>query len=173
VALLNRVRAALCAVLLAALAPLSMAQQSQPEYELKAAILVKFLKFVEWPSTSAPGSAWVFCVASPDPFGDRLDNTVEGQKVDGRPIHVQRFTRLTDARGCQVLFISQAAQARIGVPTLPGVLTVGETPDFIHEGGLLRFYLKDNTVHFEISAERARAAGLHISAQLLQLGSAR
>jgi hypothetical protein len=49
------------------------------------------------------------------------------------------------------------------------VLTVGETAQFIKEGGLVRFYVEGNRVRFQINNQGAEQAGLRISSQLLSL----
>ena len=49
------------------------------------------------------------------------------------------------------------------------MLTVGESLDFIQQGGLIRFYLDGGTVRFEINRDGAERAGVRISSRLLQL----
>ena len=175
-ALLRQITALVAGTLLVAV-PLLVASSPTDgqnlEYQVKAAFLFNFLKFIEWPSPPAAADAWVFCIAQPDPFGDVLDGTVRGKSVEGHPVRVQRFTRLSEIHACHILFVSRPAQAKLGVPILPGVLTVGENPGFVNDGGVLRFYLEDGKVRFEISADAARAAGLRVSAQLLRVGGSR
>ena len=49
------------------------------------------------------------------------------------------------------------------------VLTVGETTQFLRDGGMVRFFVEDNNVRFQINQKNAEAAGLKISSQLLML----
>ena len=51
------------------------------------------------------------------------------------------------------------------------VLTVGETVQFLRDGGMVRFYVENNKVRFQISQKNAEAAGLKISSQLLMLAA--
>lgn len=139
------------------------------EYQVKAAFLFNFLKFVEWPG-AAGEAPWVIGVLGHDPFGDILDNTVRGKMVNGRPVVVRRYAKPGDVKGCNILFIGGAGAAKTGVPVQPGLLTVGESSGFLQAGGIINFYLDDNRVHFEIGPLVARSAGLHVSAQLLKLG---
>jgi hypothetical protein len=163
-------RALLSAVAIAVLAPrFASPADDGLEYQVKAAFLFNFLKFVEWPP-AASGAPWVIGVLGHDPFGDVLDRTVQGKTVNGHGIEVRRYTRVADVRGCNVLFVGRADFARVGIPDQPGLLTVGESPGFIKAGGIINFYLEENRVHFEIRPSAAHSAGLQVSSQLLKLG---
>lgn len=139
------------------------------EYQVKAAFLFNFLRFVEWPG-GASKAPWVIGVLGNDPFGDALDKAVRGKTVNGRKVEVRRYDEPEEVKDCEILFIGD--YQRTGIPTEPGVLTVGESPGFLKSGGAISFYLEDHRVRFEISPAAARAAGLHVSAQLLKLGRA-
>lgn len=146
------------------------------EYQVKAAFLFNFLKFVEWPP-AANDTPWVIGILGHDPFGETLDNIVRGKVVNGRHVEVRRYARSGDVKDCNILFIGRADFERLGLehtvtPSQPGLLTVGEAPGFLKSGGVINFYLEDNHVHFEIRSSVARLSGLHVSSQLLRLGRA-
>jgi hypothetical protein len=145
--------------------------ENRLEYQVKAAFLFNFLKFVEWPPAAA-GTPWVIGVLGHDPFGEMLDETVRGKIVNGRRIDVRRYSQPGDVRDCNILFIGRGDYERTGIPALAGMLTVGEAPGFLKAGGAVNFNLDDNRVRFEIRPAAASAAGLHVSSQLLKLGRA-
>lgn len=164
-------RAILSGMVIALLASAGPPPGDDLEYQVKAAFLFNFLKFIEWPSAS--GSApWVIGVLGHDPFGEVLDGTIRGKIVNGRPVEVRRYSRVADVKDCNILFIGRLDYERLGTPTQQGLLTVGEAPGFIKSGGIINFYLEDNRVHFEIRPAVARSAGLRVSSQLLKLGGA-
>jgi hypothetical protein len=173
VAILSTRRSPLCAMVLVLLSlawPIQ-AQQERLEYQVKAAFLFNFLKFVEWPA--APNeSPWVIGILGRDPFGEILDDIVRGKIVKSRTVEVRRFARSADVKDCNILFIGRSDFERMGTPVQPGLLTVGESPGFLKSGGVINFYLESNRVHFEIRPDVARLYGLHVSAQLLKLGRA-
>jgi hypothetical protein len=173
VAILNTRRSPLCAMVLVLLSLASpiQAQQERLEYQVKAAFLFNFLKFVEWPAT-ANDSPWVIGVLGHDPFGEIIDDIVRGKIVNSRTVEVRRFARIADVKDCNILFVGRSDFERIGMPVQPGLLTVGEAPGFLKSGGIINFYLESNRVHFEIRSDVARLSGLHVSAQLLKLGRA-
>src|SRR5271168_2290238 len=138
------------------------------EYQVKAAFLFNFLKFVDWPA-AASDVPFVIGVLGHDPFGEVLDNTVRGKIVSGRHIEVRRYSRIGEVKDCNLLFIGRADSGRLGVPVQPGLLTVGEASGFLKAGGIINFYLEENHVHFEIQPSVARSAGLRVSSQLLKL----
>lgn len=138
------------------------------EYQVKAAFLFNFLKFVEWPA--AGDGPWVIGILGRDPFGGALDRTVQGKTVNGRAVEVRHYAKPDDVKDCNILFLSRGDFEKMGAPMQPGLLTVGEAPGFLKAGGVINFYLEDNRVHFEIRPEVARFSGLHVSAQLLKLG---
>jgi hypothetical protein len=149
--------------------------QAPSEYQVKAAFLYNFAKFVEWPPDlfNNPRGPLVLCVAGKDPFGDFLEGIVQGKTANGHPLTIRRLQREGEARSCQILFISSSERNRVRpvLQSLNGasVLTVGETDGFAQQGGVINFTLEDNHVHFEINVDAAERAGLKISSKLLSL----
>jgi hypothetical protein len=170
VALLNSRRIAL-ATILSLFGPLCSGQGNDDriEYQVKAAFLFNFLKFVEWPP-AAPASPWVIGVLGQDPFGELLEQTVRGKNVNGRTVEIRHYSRPADVKNPNILFVGRSAFERLGIQAQPGMLTVGEAPEFIKSGGIVNFYLEDNRVRFEIKPSAASSNGLRISSQLLKLG---
>jgi hypothetical protein len=154
------------------------AERAPTEYEVKAAFLFNFAKFVTWPPESFPAaeSPVLIGVLGADPFGAALERLAAELRVQGRPLRVVRGTTVAELVRCHVLFISASERDRMG-QILQGLrqagsaaLTVGETDGFLGAGGIIRFLVEQNKVRFEISAEAAARARLAISSKLLSLG---
>jgi hypothetical protein len=147
------------------------------EYDLKAAFLFNFAHFVDWPPTAfADTNAPITIgVLGEDPFGAVLDQIVEGETVKNRKLVVKRSQRVEDLKSCHVLFVSKSEKAHVTqiLEALDdaSILTVGEVEGFARLGGVTNFFLQGNKVRFEINAQSAKRKGLHISAQLLELGT--
>lgn len=144
-----------------------------PEYEVKAAFLYNFAKFVQWPAHTFAGSTTPIrlCVLGSDPFGGALDTIVRGKTVEGRPIVHSHVSSSTEARGCHLLFISGSDSA-LHRQTLAAlgdspVLTVGESDDFLELGGMINFVLEEDRVRFEINLRAAESHRLKLSSKLL------
>src|SRR5437899_6860845 len=151
--------------------------QSEPptEYQIKAAFLYNFAKFVEWPADAFadPHAPIVLGVVGEDPFGSVLDKIVLGKTVNGRGLVIKRLKPGSDLRNCHILFVSSSERKHMSqiLESLQGssVLTVGETDRFAQSGGVINFIFEENKVRFEINSETAARAGLKISSKLLAL----
>ena len=169
--------AAVAAALLVLWAPVSPALPADrlSEYEVKAAFLVNFAHFVEWPpgSFGAANDPFVFGVYGKDLFGAALDQAVLGKKIDGRPAVILRTSVVSDLRSCQVVFLpaSEMRHMRELSAALDGfsVLLVGETRGFAESGGVINFVLENERVVFEINPSAAARVHLKVSSKLLQL----
>ena len=164
-----RYRAGLALALAAACASLSVrAQDVSREYQVKAAYLYNFVKFIEWPADAATGPLLI-CVARPNPFGTVLDEIVKGDVVGARPIESRVIGAL--APECRVLFVPRGAAAGqyLRAAAARPVLTVGETDRFIADGGIAAFYIDGDNVRFAINPAAADRAMLRISSRLLKL----
>jgi len=64
------------------------AREVSLEYQVKAVYLFNFAKFIEWPAEAPPGPITI-CVASENPFGDVLEETLRGEMVNGRPLAIR------------------------------------------------------------------------------------
>jgi len=146
------------------------AADSPTEYQVKAAFLLNFTKFVDWPAGefAAPESPLNICIEGGDPFGTFLDQIVAGEAVDGHKLVVSRVTR-HPSTACQVIFISSAEKDRAALVQAlgPGVLTVSDGEDFSRDGGIVAFVIDNRRVRFDINQSAAEKAGLKISSKLL------
>jgi hypothetical protein len=146
------------------------------EYDVKAAYLFNFLRFVDWPSTAAAPGTFEICVAGVDPFGAALDAVLKDATLGTRKVQHRRIEASAEIAGCHVVFFSDSLQSTI-VPLLASlerrpVLTVGEMPRFVSRGGMIQFVRQGTRIRFEINHTAARAAGLSVSSELLRVASA-
>jgi YfiR/HmsC-like len=166
------------AVALVSAGPRASAQEAAPtEYQLKAAFLFNFAKFVEWPPSSfaSPQAPFSICILGADPFGQAIDDTLRGQMIGGRAVMVQRVQDATQLRHCQMAFISSSEKGHLQaiLQSMRGtnVLLVGETPGFAADGGAIQFDMEDNRIRFSINPDAAERAGLRVSSKLLSLAT--
>ena len=146
------------------------------EYQVKAAFLFNFAQFVEWPPGAYADTNAPFCIGilGDDPFGKALEQTIQGENIEGHKMVVQRSHQVADLANCQMIFVSKSEKSRVteilaALGSRP-VLTVGEVPGFARGGGGINFFLEGAKVRFEINPDVAQTEGLKISSQLLSLG---
>jgi hypothetical protein len=148
------------------------------EYQVKAAYLLNFTRYVEWPpqSFTAPEAPVTICVLGRDPFGTVLDATVLGRTTHGRPLKIRRIRTDQEAAACHLVFMSKKTwRTQRDLPrTLQaqGILTVGESDEFAQEGGVIGFIIQNETVRFVVNADAGDRAGLRISSRMLSLAAA-
>jgi hypothetical protein len=144
------------------------------EYEVKAAFVYNFIKFVEWPSHSftAEDSPFVVGVLGQDPMNDALES-LRGKTAQGRKLAVKRFNRMGDLDRCHVLYVGRSEKEQIAAvlkaTTNLNVLTVADMKGFAQAGGVVNFITQENRISFEINVGTAERAGLKVSSKLLKL----
>lgn len=145
------------------------------EYQIKAAFLYNFAKFVEWPPEKSGGAGGpiTICIVGENPFGNILDELTTGKTINGRPVLISRLKPGQDLKGCQIAFISSAERNQFKSifqnANRADVLTVGETDGFAALGGVIDFIREEGKVHFEVNVDAAQRTNLKISSKLLSL----
>jgi len=154
----------------------ALSARGQPtEYQIKAAFLFNFAKFVEWPPAAFPdaNSPIVIGVLGKNVFGTDLETTIRNKTVNNRPFRFETLDSVAQATNCHILFVSPSEKdnfpAIIAALHNASILTVSETDPFIKAGGMINFTIQDNKVRFQIDDEAAKKAGLKISSKLLTL----
>jgi len=163
------------------LLPLSMSGAGSPtfsEFEVKAAWLFNFARFVDWPTNTftnpaTPLVVGVVGVGGKDPFGRELEKAFTDRTIRGRPVILKRGPLESELTGCHLLYVAPSERRRFrelfeklrGAP----VLTVGESDEFLEQGGIINFVRKDNAVRFDIDVRSAQRAGLKLDANLLKV----
>lgn len=150
-----------------------VAAQAPNEYRVKAAFILNFARFVEWPPDAySESGVLVVGIIGDNPFGNSLDQ-LHGSTVNGRRISIRRLKVGDYLRSCQILFVSSSERNRLGkiFGDVRGgtVLTIGELPQFNQVGGVIKFVIDDYKVRFEINAGAAGHARLRVSSKLLAL----
>ena len=144
------------------------------EYAVKAALLYNFSKFIDWPESAFAGSPdFGICLLGGDPYGVRID-AVARKRTHGRSIRIARLENVSKpASPCHIAFITKSVvgslqQTLTDLDNEP-VLTVGEGPEFIEDGGMIGLVREGSRIRFEINRGATRRAGLSVSAQLLRI----
>lgn len=144
------------------------------EYDLKAAFIYNFTKFIEWPVESVPADKKTITIGivGSDPFGDAIKN-VEGKSVKDRTIVIKRFANAKSIEACDLLFVPAGEKDALASITkdvkVKNALIVGEHNGAATRGAIIGFYVEDKKLRFEINADAASASGFKVSSQLLKL----
>jgi hypothetical protein len=143
------------------------------EYQVKAAFLYNFMKFVEWPSDGLSNAGTLTLgILGKDPFGDALD-VVRDKTAKGRRVVVTHLRGIEEAKECDLLFVCASEKGRLpqiirGVQN-SRILTVADQDGFCQAGGMINLVFVKNRVGFEVNVAAASRARLRVSSQLLKL----
>jgi hypothetical protein len=173
-------RAAMLLLIAVALDEATILANAQDEvaldYQVKAAFLVNFPKYVDWPSDAFSGTNASITVAvfGDDNVANEFQNMIQsGLAIDGHPVVLKRIKSEADITGggFQILFIATSERARVSavLEKLKGspVLLVGESDNFLEQGGMINMVPKNRKIRLQINLGAARQASLKISSRLL------
>jgi len=169
----------------------NQSESGQPgEYRLKAAYLYNFIRFADWPARAADSNDMKIAIISSEPlvvyFEPLKDKKVKNKKVLIRQLpsfeKIQQLNKtdkkefarqIESMKSSHILFISSSESAYIkdilSLIKNTNVMTVGETSNFLDDGGIINFLTEDNKLCFEINLEASDKAKIEFSSQLLQL----
>jgi len=154
-----------------------LGQEKPGEYQVKAAYLYNFGRFVEWPAklTTANTGPFTICVLGEDPFGPALDTTLAGETIANQKVAARRISSLQESVDCQILFISSSEAKRLNkiIEALDksAVLTVSDIPEFSQRQGMIQFVFEENRIRFEVNLTATQRAGLTLSSELLKVAT--
>jgi len=151
------------------------AEEATQEYQLKAAFLVNFARFITWPeqSFSPDRQDLTICVAGKNPFGNAL-RAVEAKKINGRTIKITAVDSLQKLPQCNMLYVSKSEEYKLDHLTALGqqpVVTVSDITGFIDTGGSIEFVMKEDRLSFSINHSALKQRGIQASAAMLDLAA--
>lgn len=143
---------------------------------VKAAFLRNFAHYVTWPPNAFEHdrSPWRIGVLGDEPFGVVVANVLRGRTEQGRAFEVYNADSLSKLPSCQIIYIAfkdpDRRRATLAALKDKPVLTVGDEPDMLQAGAIIRFRL-DERVHISVNLDQARASALNIQTRMLEVSS--
>lgn len=167
----------LCSLLLAVFVlggwPAPARAQTDLEHKVKAAFLFNFLKFVTWPPERTPAERepYVLCVIGDARFTHTVEQAVQDKTVSGHAVEVRDLAPGAPLRACHLAYLApgpapSAAESALGSASANGVLTVHEAQAAV-PSGVMRFFLDQKRVRFEINTAAAERENLRLSSRLM------
>jgi hypothetical protein len=156
----------------------ALANSRPSEYDVKAAYLLNFGKFVRVePGTTANSrTSFDVCVVGDDPIESALKALTNGESVSGLPVRVLHLKDGAQARSCQIAYLSGSEGPRLDqdLEQLRGadVLAVSDNATFLTRGGMIQFLLVSDHVRFSVSLDAVRQSHLVLSSEFLRVAYA-
>jgi hypothetical protein len=140
------------------------------ESAMKAAYVLNFAKFIQWPDE--PRARLRLCVLGNDPQGKAFDSMI-GKVVRDMPIAIRRGVSLQEIPQCDLVFVpagpaqplERALQAVNGYP----ILLVAEGDDALTRGATVALIETEGRIVFEVDLTTLRQLGLQVSVKMLQM----
>jgi len=143
----------------------SYAQENNAlESKLKAVYLVRLGEFIIWPEALATQDTFNLCISENEPIYAYLAE-ISQYKVKGKPLHIINTDTLKQPQLCHIIYSDTPSKADIHSSSL----IVGSQEQLLQQGGVIRFYIKDNKIRMQTHLKAAKKKGLTISSQLLRL----
>jgi hypothetical protein len=147
------------------------------EAQVKAAFLLNFPKYVDWPMTAFPetNSPIVIAILGDDEVANELSTMSAGKIFDGHPVQLVRMTSLEPLHNCHMLFVGDRQSRKLSevLAKLRGleVLTVGESGGFLEQGGMINLVRRDRRISLEVNLDSIHRSGLKVSSKLLSVAT--
>ena len=143
--------------------------QISSEQQIKAAFLVNFLKYIEWPSTT---TSTTICLFGRDQLGPLL-TSYEGRSIAGKELRIRHINGPDQIADCQLVYVPDTEEARFGavlrwVENQPA-LTVSDAEFFTHQGGGIALVRAEGRLQFDVNTNALSRAGLKPSSQMMRL----
>lgn len=147
-------------------------QTEAEEYNLKAAFIYNFTKFIDWDSL-IPGNEFIIGVVDSSPIYEPLTEIAKTNTVNDRKIIIRQYSKLDEISLCHVLFISRNTSLSLddilAKAAVKGMLTISEKAGYAKQGTAINFIVVNNKLKFEANTKTINSAGLTASSQLLKL----
>ncbi len=160
-------------VLLAVGVPAATRAEAVPASALKAAFLLHFAQFVEWPADALPSDAPIaVCVIGDDAVASAFETTARDRVVAAHALALRRLRAGDSTRSCQVLFVS-GSEPRLAetIDAIKGapVFTVSDKTRFANEGGMVELFLESGHMRFAVNVDAVQRSRVRVSSRVLGL----
>lgn len=146
-------------------------QSREQEYDLKAAFVYNFTKYINWDPFSAEGN-FVIGIIGTSLIYEPLQEIAKTRTVNERKIVIVRFDKPEDVTFCNILYIPKSTVFplySIITRLNRGTLTISEEEGYAQQGTAFNFVLVKDKLRFESNIKALNLAGLKASSQLLKL----
>ena len=155
----------------------SRAATTEPEDELKSAIVLSFFRYSEWPHPASADTSLTMGVLGRPSLAQVLRRALDGKIVNGRTIRVLEIKSVVGPHDCQVLYVagdkSSEIKRALAEARSTRALTIGESDRFLDYGGAVNLLSINGHMSFEVNLQALGGTGIEISSKLLRYGQIR
>jgi hypothetical protein len=150
-------------------------EQMPADFQVKAAFLINFPKYVDWPANAfaETNSPIIVAIFGDENVANEFQNMIGNNRmIGGHPLMLKRIVKEEEInRDCHILFISASERQRISsiLEKIRGekILTVSESDDFLDKNGIINLARQGRKIRLQVNLTAAGNAQLKISSRLL------
>lgn len=144
--------------------------ETETESAVKIGFLYNFFKFIDWPQSADTSAGYRLCTTGDNSLGNSL-LVLQDKTINNKPLSIKRGVSGEALKNCHMVFIGVDEEIGKSISNLQGlaVVTVSDNPDFINQGGMIGLVQYNNRLAFEVGLDAANAAGIRISAKIIEL----
>lgn len=147
----------------------------QAESAVKAAFVLRFLGYVQWPPGAARDRPLGIAVLGDAALAMNLEELARGRSVDGRALRIHRIDSPSQAAGSDVLVVGASRRWTLGAVLKPveerAILVITAEEGALDAGSVINFLKEEERIRFEISLPAAQGRGLRVSSELLSVAA--
>jgi hypothetical protein len=147
--------------------------QAQQQSQVQSAYIYHFTKYMEWPSNKQSGD-FVIGVVGSSPILPYLQSLAASKKAGMQKIVVKKFSSVSAATSCHMLFISSKNSSELSAAIAKGkkfnALIVTEKSGLGKKGACINFVIIGGKARFEINESAIKSNNIKVSAKLMQMG---
>lgn len=153
--------------------------QKDYNYQLKAAYIYQFTKFIDWKSVEDTTQVFIIGVlGSKSGIYPYLRDISERHTIKSKVIVIEeivfadQLNAVTQINYCDILFVPEQNAKyldRLLELANENTLLIGESPNFAQLGGAINFVTNENHLFFELNKNAILRNGFKVSNQLLKL----
>lgn len=147
----------------------SSIQAQSAEHQVKTVFVYNFIRYIEWPQEREEFTIGIY---GNDQKTFSAFMEMAAKKAGSKRIVVKSFTTLSEAAGCDILFIpaqNSGNLTEVKSLGLKNTLVVTEKEGLAKKGSGINFVNVDGKLRFEINKDEIERSGLKVSSQLLGL----
>lgn len=173
----NRATAALLVTSLAcslSISTTTFANNTSPEYAVKAAYIFNILRFVESADNSLFNNVDEIkvCLLGENKFGQYI-SPIEKKHINDKPLRIVSKKLIRKTKNCQLVFIgntnSYPPEEILKILGNKKIIVVGDDVNFVKRGGMFAFYIKNKKVRLGLNNNTLNLSGLKVSSLLLEV----
>ncbi|WP_235922701.1 YfiR family protein [Rugamonas aquatica] len=149
------------------------AEQAIPEQQVKAAYILNFTRYANWPAPALvePHAPLVVCLVGPGAAD--MARQLQHRAAGSHPLELRIVSRVEETEPCHAVYLALPERSRQSAWLTrmreQAILTIGDSANFLADGGMINMMLVDGSIRFEVNLTAAKHSGVSLNPRMLAL----